>query len=124
MEDEGAGAGAKYHPAVGQKHAIRVAVCPSQRRTTILTVPLVALRADQIRQVQGPNTNHLERTLGERREASLVFGSVEAACSPEFEQYATSLIERQKLDYIVVYECHLTVVAADYRRKLTDLAHL
>ncbi|TKA22513.1 hypothetical protein B0A54_18031 [Friedmanniomyces endolithicus] len=44
------------------------------------------------------NINHLERTLGERREASLVFGSVEAACSPEFEQYATSLIERQTLD--------------------------
>lgn len=124
MEDEGAGAGAKYHPAVGQKHAIHVAVYPSQRRTTILIVPLVALRADQIRQVPQLNINHLERTLGERREASLVFGSVEAACSPEFEQYATSLIERQKLDYIVVYECHLTVVAADYRRKLTDLAHL
>ncbi|KAK0859657.1 hypothetical protein LTR87_017543 [Friedmanniomyces endolithicus] len=45
--------------------------------------------------LQELNINHLKRTLGERREASLVFGSVEAACSPDFEQYATSLIERQ-----------------------------
>ncbi|KAK1809580.1 hypothetical protein LTR12_016056 [Friedmanniomyces endolithicus] len=41
--------------------------------TTILVVPLVALRADLIRRVQELGINHLEWTPGERREASLVF---------------------------------------------------
>ena len=93
-------------------------------RITVLVVPLVSLRGDLIRRVTELQINFLEWLPGERREAALVFVSVEAACTKDFLQYTQALIQQQKLDRIVVDECHLTVTAVEYRSQIVDLTAL
>ncbi|KAJ9625939.1 hypothetical protein H2203_004708, partial [Taxawa tesnikishii (nom. ined.)] len=88
---------------------------------TILIVPLVSLRADLLRRIRELNIAHLEWLPGESREASLIIVSVEAAATTHFTKYARSLIVQQKLDRIVIDECHLTVTAVDYRSSIVDL---
>jgi superfamily II DNA helicase RecQ len=90
-------------------------------RTTILIVPLVALHTDMLRRVREMKIDHLEWQLGESREAALVLVSAEAASSKDFMKYARRLVREQKLDRIVVDECHLTVTAAEYRPSMTEL---
>jgi superfamily II DNA helicase RecQ len=89
---------------------------------TILVVPLVSLRGDLLRRLRELNIDHLEWLPGERREAGLVLVTVEAASTKDFLQYAQTLIAQQKLDRIVVDECHLTITAVDYRPAMVDLA--
>ncbi|KAM0721351.1 hypothetical protein Q7P37_002275 [Cladosporium fusiforme] len=79
---------------------------------TILIVPLVALHGDMLRRVREMKIDHLEWQPGESREASLILVSAEAVSSKEFMKYARRLIAEQKLDRIVIDECHLTVTAA------------
>ena len=57
--------------------------------------------------MKGLHIAHLEWTPGERREVALVIVSTEAASMKDFMKYARGLIARQKLDRIVVDECHL-----------------
>jgi superfamily II DNA helicase RecQ len=90
-------------------------------RTTILIVLLVSLHRDILRRVKEMRIDHLEWHAGESREAALVLVSAEAASSKDFVKYARRLIAEQKLDRIVVDECHLTVVAADYRPSIVEL---
>jgi superfamily II DNA helicase RecQ len=51
----------------------------------------------------------------------LVLVSAEAASSKGFVKYARRLIAKQKLDRIVIDECHLTVIAAEYRPSIVEL---
>jgi superfamily II DNA helicase RecQ len=88
---------------------------------TILVVPLVSLHVDMLRRVREMNIDHLEWQPGERREAALVLVSAEAASSKDFVKYARRLIAKQKLDRIVIDECHLTVIAAEYRPSIVEL---
>ena len=88
---------------------------------TILVVPLVSLHVDMLRRVREMNIDHLEWQPGERREAALVLVSAEAASSKDFVKYARRLIAEQKLDRIVIDECHLTVIAAEYRPSIVEL---
>jgi superfamily II DNA helicase RecQ len=90
-------------------------------RTTILIVPLVALYIDILRRVQEIKIDHLKWQLGESQEAALVLVSAEAASSKDFIKYARRLVREQKLDRIVVDECHLTITAAEYRSSITEL---
>jgi superfamily II DNA helicase RecQ len=83
-------------------------------RITILIVPLVSLYRDILQRVKEMRIDYLEWHIGESREAALVLVSAEAALSKDFVKYAQRLIVEQKLDRIVVDECHLTVVAIDY----------
>ena len=87
----------------------------------ILVVPLVSLHVDMLRRVREMNIDHLEWQPGERREAALVLVSAEAASSKDFVKYARRLIAEQKLDRIVIDECHLTVIAAEYRPSIVEL---
>ena len=73
------------------------------------------------RRVREMKIDHLEWQPGESREAALVLVSAEAASSKDFVKYARRLIAEQKLDRIVVDECHLPVVAADYRPSIVEL---
>jgi superfamily II DNA helicase RecQ len=90
-------------------------------RTTILIVPLVSLHGDMLRRVREMKIDHLEWQPGESREAALILVSAEAVSSKDFMKYARRLIAEQKLDRIVVDECHLTVVAAEYRPSIIEL---
>jgi len=91
---------------------------------TILVVPLLALRGDLLRRVRELGIDHLEWTPGDQRDASLVFVSVEAAGHDSFMEYARGLVHAQRLDRIVVDECHLTITAADYRQSLVGLSQI
>lgn len=93
-------------------------------QVTILIVPLVSLRGDLLRRMHGLGIDHLEWTPGERREVVLVIVSTEAASTKDFVKYARGLIARQKLDRIVVEECHLTVTAIEYRPTMVDVTAL
>jgi superfamily II DNA helicase RecQ len=89
---------------------------------TILVVPLVALRGDLLRRLRELQIDHIEWLLGEKRESGLVLVTAEAASTRDFLKYARALISQQKLDRIVVDECHLTITAAGYRKSMVDLA--
>ena len=89
---------------------------------TILVVPLVSLRGDLLRRVRELNIDYLVWTLGEVRDAPLVFVTVEAACTKQFMAYARKLAATQCLDRVVVDECHLTITASGYREAMVDLA--
>ena len=90
-------------------------------RVTILIVPLVSLHGDMLRRAREMKIDHLEWQPGESREAALILVSAEAVSSKDFMKYARRLIAEQKLDRIVVDECHLTVVAAEYRPSIIEL---
>ncbi|KAK0847016.1 hypothetical protein LTR03_006526 [Friedmanniomyces endolithicus] len=90
----------------------------------VLVVPLVALRGDLLRRLRDLSIDHLEWSPGERREANLVLVTAEAASSKDFLKYARSLIAQQKLDRIVVDECHLTVTGAHYRQSVVDMTRI
>ena len=93
-------------------------------RTTIVILPLISLRVDLIRRMSDLEIDYLEWLPGEQREAQLIIVTVEAACTKDFLRYAQALIAEQKLDRIVVDECHLTVTAARYREAMVDLGLL
>ncbi|KAK0927448.1 hypothetical protein LTR29_017636 [Friedmanniomyces endolithicus] len=99
----------------------------SEAGVTSLVVPLVVLRGDLFRRVRELRISHLEWTPEEWRDASLVFVSVEAASEPRVQEYARRLVDDQRLDRVVVDECHLTIPAADDRAdrsRLPDLPQL
>jgi hypothetical protein len=83
-------------------------------RITILIVLLVSLYRDILQRMKEMRTDYLKWYTGESQEAALVLVSAEAALSKGFVKYARRLIAEQKLDRIVVNECHLTIVATDY----------
>ncbi|KAK5674103.1 hypothetical protein LTS10_013148 [Elasticomyces elasticus] len=91
---------------------------------TVLVVPLVSLHGDMLRRVREKDIDHLEWQPGENREAALILVSAEAASTKDFTKYARRLIAQQKLDRIVIDECHLTVIAAGYRPSIIDLTLL
>lgn len=88
---------------------------------TILVVPLVSLHGDMLRRIRKMKIDHLEWQPGESREAALILVSAEAVSTKGFIKYARRLVAEQKLDRIVVDECHLTVIAAEYRPSIVDL---
>lgn len=93
-------------------------------RTTVLVVPLISLRGDLIRRMRELHIDYLEWLPGESRDAPLVVISVEAAGTKDFLKYARTLINQQKLDRIVVDECHLTTTAVEYRPSMVDLTSI
>lgn len=93
-------------------------------RTTILVVPLVALRGDLIRRMRQLGIEHIEWQPDEGREAPIVIISVEAAGHKDFRKYAGVLLRQQKLDRIVIDECHLTVTVVEYRSSMIDLSKI
>lgn len=91
---------------------------------TILVVPLVSLRADLLRRLRELCIDHIEWLPGETRDSSLVLVTAEAASTKDFIKYARALIAQQKLDRVVIDECHLTVTAASYRQSMVDLTFI
>lgn len=84
-------------------------------RTTILILPMVALRGDLLRRSRLVGIQPLVWSQGSREAPSLVVVAAETACTEDFLDYAKGLALRQQLDRIVIDECHLTITASDYR---------
>ena len=89
---------------------------------TVLVVPLVSLRGDLLRRLRELDIDHLVWLPGETREAGLVLVTAEAASTKDFMAYAQRLVVSQRLDRIVIDECHLAITAAEYRESMVDLA--
>jgi superfamily II DNA helicase RecQ len=90
-------------------------------RTTILVLPMVALRGDMLRRCLLAGIQPLTWTSGLNQSASLVVVSAEDVCTSDFLDYAHALVRRQALDRIIVDEGHLTITANDYRRWMAQL---
>jgi superfamily II DNA helicase RecQ len=88
---------------------------------TILIVPLISLHKDMLRRVKEMKIDHLEWQPGESRGVALILVSAEAVSLKDFMKYARRLVAEQKLDQIVVDECHLIVVAAEYQPSIIEL---
>jgi superfamily II DNA helicase RecQ len=88
---------------------------------TILIVLLVSLHRDMLQRVREMRIDYLEWHLSESREAALILVSTEAVSSKDFIKYAQRLIAEQKLNWIVIDECHLTVITAEYRPSIVEL---
>jgi superfamily II DNA helicase RecQ len=89
--------------------------------TTILILPTVALRGNMLVRLGKVELKHYVWSPGSSKSAPLVIMSAEAACTESFLEYANRLADRQRLDRIVIDECHLTITANDYRRCMSQL---
>lgn len=89
---------------------------------TILVLPLVSLQGDLLRRVQELRINHFVWAPGERRDAPLIFVTVEAACTEQFRTYTHKLAATRDLGRVVFDEAHLTITAFKYRPAMVDLA--
>ncbi|KAJ3464901.1 hypothetical protein MRS44_009687 [Fusarium solani] len=89
--------------------------------TTILILPTVALRGNMLVRLGKVALKHYVWSPGSSKSAPLVIMSAEAACTESFLEYANRLADRQRLDRIVIDECHLTITANDYRRCMSQL---
>ena len=92
--------------------------------TTILVVPLVALRLDLLKHCRQMGIDCEEWRPGSRTQAPLVFVSVEHAGQGSFYQYLYELHQARQLDRVVIDECHLVLTAAIYRRRMSKLVVL
>ena len=81
-------------------------------RTTVLVVPLVALRVNLSRRLREGGVTYAEWSVEQPGVALLVLVSMEAAATDDFLAWARHLHDTQQLDRIVIDECHLTVTAA------------
>lgn len=77
-----------------------------------------------IRRLGNHGIRFLQWSPGERRQAPLIIASAEAACSTKFQSYAQSLVGQNRLDRIVIDECHMTLTASEYRQSMFDLGGL
>jgi superfamily II DNA helicase RecQ len=83
--------------------------------TTILVLPMVALRGDMLRRFHQVGIRPLIWSVDCKQSASLVFVSAEAACTQSFLEYCHIQVSKQRPARIVVDESHLTITASEYR---------
>lgn len=91
--------------------------------TTVLVVPLVALKQDTAHKCKKLGIDCLvwDHAIGGRIGSELVLVSVERALSNEFQQELEALSSAGRLSSIVVDECHLVLTASSYRWKMMDV---
>lgn len=105
----------------GKSLLFMVGASVSDALTTILILPMVALRQEMLRRCREVGIRPLVWSVGCRNAAQLVIVSAEAACTQGFLEYAQGLVGQQRLDRVVIDECHLTVTASDYRPQMAEL---
>ncbi|KAG6090771.1 hypothetical protein E4U30_007991, partial [Claviceps sp. LM220 group G6] len=90
---------------------------------TIVVVPTVALRENLLFRLSETDIIAMVWKRNAQTEAPVVLVSAEEACSNAFLEYAHKLTISQKLDRIVVDECHLTITANSFRRCMSELGN-
>jgi Lhr-like helicase len=105
----------------GKSLIFMVGASVADARTTILVVPMIALRGDLLRRCLLVGIRPLIWTQHCKQSASLVLVSAEAVCTEAFLTYAHGLVAQQELARIVIDECHLTITAGDYRSCMLQL---
>ena len=104
----------------GKTLVVMIGAAIADAGTTILVLPMVALRGDMLRRFHEVGIRPLIWSADCKRSASLVIVSAEAACTQGFLEYCHVLVSKQKLDRIVIDEGHLTITA-HYRLCMTQL---
>ncbi|RAL58160.1 hypothetical protein DID88_002364 [Monilinia fructigena] len=89
--------------------------------TTIMIIPMVALRIDMIKRFNAVGIPSVVWSVECRETPPLVIVSAEAVCNDSFLEYAQGLVFRQKLDRIIMDECHLTITTSEYRSCMTQV---
>jgi hypothetical protein len=105
----------------GKSLIVMVAAALEGAGTTIMVLPTVALRGNMLERVAKMGIRTILWSPGQTRSAPLVIVSAEAACTEGFDEYVVRLESRQRLDRIVIDECHLTITANDYRKSMKYL---
>ena len=114
--------------AGGKSLSFLVPTCLPQAGTTVVVVPLVALKSDLVRRcwdadiqysIWASHGDH-ERYTG----TPLLFVSAEQAAKQPFRTFLSQLDANRQLDRIVFDECHLILTASEYRPKMALLRFL
>ncbi|OLL23347.1 ATP-dependent DNA helicase tlh1, partial [Neolecta irregularis DAH-3] len=83
--------------------------------TTILILPLVALRQDMERRLKELGIPYALWSHEQQQTSSLIIVTIEQASTDSFKSYLLKLSSQNQLDRIVMDECHLIFTASDYR---------
>lgn len=105
----------------GKSLIFMVAAAMEGAGTTVLVLSTVSLHTNMLDRLHKAGVRHHVWYPGPSKTAPLVIVSAEAACTERFLEYVSLLHSRQRLDRIVVDECHLTVTASDYHRSMSRL---
>jgi orsellinic acid/F9775 biosynthesis protein OrsD/helicase-like protein/RAD3-like DEAD/DEAH box helicase len=105
----------------GKTMVVMIGAAVADAGTTILILPMVALRGDMLRRFHEVGIRPLVWSVGCKKSASLVIVSAEAACTQGFLEYCHIQVSKQELARIVVDECHLTITTSNYRPCMAQL---
>ena len=105
----------------GKTLVVMISAATTDAGTTILVLPMVALRTDMLRRFHEVGIRPLIWSVDCTWSAPLVIVVAEAVCTERFLDYARALVNRQRLDRIVIDECHLSITANDYRPCMSQL---
>ena len=87
----------------------------------ILVLPMVILRGDILRHCYLIGIRPLIWSVDCKQSVSLVIVLVEAVYTETFLDYTRDLVNRQKLDRIVINKGHLTITTSDYYPYMAQL---
>jgi len=95
----------------------------STAETTIIIVPLIALKSDLLRKAKEMK---ISASIYEERKSAdkLVLVLIETTILSSFQLFLMSLHAENKLDRIIFDECHLIVTVANYRHSMHSLKKL
>ena len=105
----------------GKTMVVMISAALADAGTTILVLPMVALRSDMLRRFHEVGIWPLIWSIDSKQSASLVIVSAEAACTQGFLEYCHLQVSKQRLDRIIIDEGHLTITASDYRPCMAQL---
>jgi superfamily II DNA helicase RecQ len=93
---------------------------------TIVVVPLKALRADMVVRYREVNIHYAVWEHGHAVDrASIVLVTLEKAVSPAFSTFISRMRQTQRLDRVVIDECHIILNDRwDFRQELQQLGRL
>ena len=99
---------------------IIIGIATTDAGTTVLVLPIIALRGDMLRRFHQVGIRPLIWSVDCKQSAALIIISAEAAYTQSFLEYCHLLISKQKLDRIAIDEAHLTITASDYRPRIAQ----
>lgn len=112
----------------GKSLAFLLPSCLHRAATTVVIIPLIALRQDMTRRCRIAGLEYsVWKSNGDLQEylgTPLLFISMEAAVRQRFRGFLGQLDAAQGLDRIVIDESHLAITASHYRPKMALIKHL